>query len=72
MVNVGSVDRTFRFIIGAVLILAPLFMPAVFGAWGAWRFVAVAVGVVLVATALFRICPAYLLFGIRTCARPGA
>lgn len=72
MVNVGSVDRVLRLIMGAALILAPLFMPSLFATWGAWRFVVVAIGAVLLMTAVFRVCPAYALLGIRTCARPAA
>lgn len=72
MVNVGSVDRVLRFILGAVLLVAPFLAPATFAPLGEWRYAVVAVGVVLLGTAVFRFCPAYMLFGIRTCARPGA
>ncbi len=68
MANIGSLDRSLRFLLGAVLALAPFLLAASFAPLGAWRFAVVAVGVVLLATAIFRICPAYLLFGIRTCA----
>ncbi len=57
--NVGSVDRAIRIVIGLALIGAAL--AGVIGAWG-W------LGVVPLATGLFRFCPAYLPFGIRTCA----
>lgn len=57
--NVGSVDRAIRIVIGVALIGAAL--AGVIGAWG-W------LGVVPLATGLFRFCPAYLPFGIRTCA----
>lgn len=70
MVNVGSLDRTLRFILGAALLAVP-FLPQLagfFAAWGIWKFVIAAVGVVLIGTALFRFCPAYRLLGIRTCA----
>lgn len=67
MVNVGSVDRVLRFILGAALAVAPFLLVDSFAPLGAWRYAVVAVGVVLLATAIFRICPAYLLFGIRTC-----
>lgn len=69
MTNVGSLDRTIRFIVGAVLLLAPFLPPvaAVFAAWGAWKFAVAAVGLVMLATAAFRFCPAYTLLGIRTC-----
>jgi hypothetical protein len=69
MVNVGSVDRTIRFLLGVALLLSP-FLPTLavfFAGWGAWKFAVAAAGLVLIATATFRICPAYMLFGIRTC-----
>lgn len=68
MANIGSLDRTLRVLLGAVLALAPFLLAGSFAPLGAWRFAVVAVGLVLLATAAFRICPAYLLFGIRTCA----
>ena len=69
MANVGSLDRTLRFIVGAVLLAAPFLPPlaGLFAAWGAWKFAVAAVGVVMLGTAVFRFCPAYTLFGIRTC-----
>ncbi len=69
MTNVGSLDRRIRFIIGAILLVSPFLPPvaAFFAAWGAWKFAVVAVGVVMLATALFRFCPVYTLLGIRTC-----
>ncbi|MBX9752504.1 MAG: DUF2892 domain-containing protein [Roseococcus sp.] len=67
MANIGSLDRTLRFLLGAILAVAPFLFPESFAALGAWRFAVVAVGAVLLGTAVFRICPAYLLFGIRTC-----
>lgn len=57
--NVGSVDRVIRVVAGVALIGASLF--GVIGAWG-W------IGVVPLATGLFRFCPAYLPFGLSTCA----
>jgi hypothetical protein len=56
--NVGTVDRVIRIIAGVVLIAASLL--GYIGVWG-W------VGIVLLATGLFRICPAYLPFGLSTC-----
>jgi hypothetical protein len=72
MVNVGSVDRFLRFILGAALLVVPFALPDIVAPLGVWRYAVAAAGGVLLATALFRICPAYMLFGIRTCARPGA
>lgn len=56
--NVGSIDRTIRILVGLALIAAALL--GVIGAWG-W------IGLVPLATGVFRFCPAYLPFGIRTC-----
>lgn len=56
--NVGSFDRVIRILIGVALIAATLF--GLIGAWG-W------IGVVPLATGVFRFCPAYLPFGLRTC-----
>lgn len=69
MVNVGSIDRALRILLGAAL-LASLFLPPLagfFAGFGPWKFAFAAAGVVLIGTALFRFCPAYWLFGIRTC-----
>lgn len=57
--NVGSVDRVIRIAAGVVLIGASAL--GYIGAWG-W------IGIVPLATGLFRVCPAYLPFGLNTCA----
>ena len=69
MTNVGSLDRGLRFIVGAILLVSPFLPPfaAFFAAWRAWKFAVAAAGVVMLATALFRFCPVYTLFGIQTC-----
>jgi hypothetical protein len=67
MTNVGSLDRTLRFALGAVLVAAPLILAEAFAPLGAWRFAVVAAGVVLLGTAAFSFCPAYSLLGLRTC-----
>jgi hypothetical protein len=56
--NVGSVDRTVRIVAGLGLIGATLT-----GVIGVWGFI----GIVPLATGLFRFCPAYLPFGLNTC-----
>jgi hypothetical protein len=62
-INVGSADRLIRIVLGLVLIAL-----TVMSGWGMLgTIVAAVVGGVLVVTALFRFCPAYRLFGIRTC-----
>jgi hypothetical protein len=57
--NVGTVDRVIRIVAGLALIAGSLL--GYIGLWG-W------IGVVVLATGLFRFCPAYLPFGFRTCA----
>jgi hypothetical protein len=72
MINIGSADRAIRFGLGLILLVAP-FLPQLrepFLSMGEWRYVLAAVGLVLLGTAIFRVCPAYLLFGVRTCSTP--
>lgn len=57
--NVGGIDRTVRIVLGLGLIASSLM--GVIGQWG-W------IGIVPLATGVFRFCPAYLPFGMRTCA----
>ncbi|MFG1365390.1 YgaP family membrane protein [Xanthobacter versatilis] len=71
MANVGGLDRVLRFVFGVVLILVPFVapsMPALAGL-GNWGWLIGAMGVVMLLTAVFRFCPAYVPFGIRTCER---
>lgn len=56
--NVGTIDRVLRIAVGAALIGL-----AAFGVVGVWGYI----GLVPLATGLFRFCPAYTLLGIRTC-----
>jgi hypothetical protein len=56
--NVGSIDRTVRIVAGLALIVL-----AFIGTIGVWGYI----GIVPVLTGLFRVCPAYSLFGINTC-----
>ncbi|MEO8159294.1 MAG: DUF2892 domain-containing protein [Betaproteobacteria bacterium] len=72
MINIGSADRTIRFVTGFVLLLLSVLSlyAGYFEGWGAWRIAVGIVGLVLVVTATVRVCPAYLLLGVRTC-KPG-
>lgn len=56
--NVGGIDRVLRIAVGLGLIAATLT-----GAIGLWGWI----GVVPLATGVFRFCPAYLPFGASTC-----
>ena len=56
--NVGTIDRIVRIALGLTLIGATL--TGYIGVWG-W------IGLVPLATGVFRFCPAYLPFGISSC-----
>lgn len=55
--NVGTIDRTLRVVVGLILIVL-----AAMGTIGPWGWI----GVVALATGLVGWCPAYTLLGIRT------
>jgi len=59
-VNVGSVDRVLRILVGVAL------LALVFVLEGSARWLGL-VGILPLATGLFRFCPAYALFGQSTC-----
>ncbi|MFI4889259.1 MAG: DUF2892 domain-containing protein [Steroidobacterales bacterium] len=59
--NVGTIDRAVRIIAGLALIAL-----AALGKVGWWGYL----GVIPLATGIFRFCPAYTLLGIRTCEAP--
>ncbi|WP_162302403.1 YgaP family membrane protein [Tabrizicola thermarum] len=70
MTYAGSLDRTLRLGLGAVVVAYP-FVPPLSGVpadWGASKFAVAAVGVMMLGTALFSVCPVCATFGIR--ARP--
>ena len=56
--NIGTLDRSLR--IAAGLILLGLSLSGLIGLWGL-------IGIVPLATGLFRFCPLYPLLGISTC-----
>ncbi|VXC21408.1 conserved hypothetical protein [Flavobacterium sp. 9AF] len=61
--NMGKGDRFLRVIIGIVAF--------VFGlsdlVEGTWKWVALAVGIIMILTSLIQFCPLYTLLGINTC-----
>ncbi|MBJ3775989.1 YgaP family membrane protein [Acuticoccus mangrovi] len=67
MRNLGTADRVIRAIVGIALLIAAFVAAPLAAGWPHW--VAIVVGAVLVLTALISFCPAYRLFGIRTCRR---
>jgi hypothetical protein len=56
--NVGGIDRVLRIAVG--LVLTGLAASNIVGAWG-W------IGIVPLATGLFRFCPIYPVLGINSC-----
>lgn len=58
--NIGTIDRSLRIVTG--LLLIGLSLSGVIGVWG-W------IGLVPLATGIFRFCPVYTLLGIKTCNR---
>ena len=74
--NVGTKGRTVRVVLG-LAVLAVLAVLAAAGVWrdalGGWGLGAAAVvGGILVVTAAFKFCPAYLPFGLSTRPAPPA
>ncbi|AUG53148.1 YgaP family membrane protein [Thalassospira marina] len=70
MSNLGRLDRAARFIAGIVLLALPFLLAGeggVMAAMGGFAWLSFVVGAVMLITAIFRFCPAYWLFGIRTC-----
>jgi ATP/ADP translocase len=63
--NVGTLDRTIRFVLALVLVL--LYTQGV--ATGAWGIAALVAAVVLLLTGLVRFCPIHRMLGINTCKR---
>jgi len=61
--NVGTVDRILRLVIGVALVAYALNLISPDTGYNAWGWI----GVILIATAIFNFCPAYRIFGIKTC-----
>ncbi len=63
MCNVGGIDRIVRIIAGLALLSLVFFGEAIIGQNLVYGWI----GVVPLATGLFKFCPAYTLFGLKTC-----
>lgn len=59
--NVGTVDRWLRIVVGVLLIVL-----AATNVLGVWAYI----GIIPLATGLIRWCPIYSLLGIQTCTAP--
>lgn len=65
MANVGSIDRALRIIVGLGLLSLVFFGEQLIGQNVVWGWI----GLVPLATGIFRFCPAYTLLGMNTCGR---
>ena len=65
--NLGTFDRAFRLILGAILLAAPFVGDLAIFNNAAATVVSVVVGLVMLATAATRFCPLYRVLGIQTC-----
>lgn len=65
--NVGTVDRILRVILGLILIIIPFVTELAVWETAGIKYGSVVVGVVFVATSIFRFCPLYRLVGMNTC-----
>ena len=64
MCNVGGIDRTIRIIAGILLLSLVFVGDQIIGQNVIWGWI----GVIPLATGIFKFCPAYKLFGFKTCA----
>ncbi len=64
MCNVGRIDRIIRIVAGAFLLSLVFFGDQIIGQNVVWGWI----GVVPLATGIFKFCPAYSLLGLKTCA----
>ncbi len=65
-INMGTLDRALRLVIGVFLIVAPLLNWMGLGANTVVAYLLMAVGGILALTAVFGVCPLYSLLGIKT------
>lgn len=65
--NVGNIDRLLRLIVGVVLIALPFVGGMALFDAALYKYGAIAIGIILVATSAMKFCPIYRIFGIRTC-----
>ena len=69
-VNVGTLDRILRAVLGAVFLYLALASGLPLFDGPVMKYGAVAVGVVMLVVAAVRVCPIYAIFGIKTCRSP--
>ena len=67
VVNVGTVDRVVRLVLGVALIVVVLYGGLALFDGAVAKYIAIIVGLVLAITGLMKTCPIYSIFGIGTC-----
>ena len=66
-VNVGTIDRVIRAVLGIVALALVFAGPLAAGGWGWERVALVVVGAILLLTSAVKFCPLYRVLGLRTC-----
>ena len=67
--NVGTIDRLIRILLGAALFLCPFVTDYALWDNSFFKYAAMAVGIILIATSAMKFCPLYRLVGMSTCRR---
>lgn len=67
--NIGTLDRAVRLIIGLILLAVPFVSSIALFQSTTATIISVVLGVILIATAAMKFCPLYRVLGIRTCQR---
>ncbi len=68
-INVGTIDRVLRALIGAALLYVAFMSGLAFVAEPVAQYAVAAIGAVLLATAAFRFCPLYRVLGLSSCSK---
>ncbi|HHJ35441.1 MAG TPA: DUF2892 domain-containing protein [Gammaproteobacteria bacterium] len=63
MCNVGGIDRIIRIIVGTLLVSLVFFGEPIIGSNLIWGWI----GIIPLATGIFKFCPLYTLLGFKTC-----
>jgi len=64
--NVGNIDRGLRGVLGVLLVVGPVWNFMDIWTSATMSYLALAIGAVLIATAVFGFCPMYKLLGVST------
>ncbi len=65
--NVGTIDRILRAALGAILLYLAFFSGIALFAAPLFKYGAAIVGIVMLATSAFKLCPLYSILGLKTC-----